>query len=232
MQDKLDPMGTAAGAKSRKGPEGIQGSAESPGAAGLSGTDPTGAQPSTSYGGNSGAGLTQQAKETVSQAASQAGDKVASRLNGQKDRAAEGLGSVADALRQTSDQLRGQDQTLPVHQYISSAADQVERFSGYLRSTNTREMVQRLEQFAREQPAVFLGSAFMLGLLGARFLKSSGREISGSSGSLPRDQSLVPQAAHTGASPYPRAATGTQQSAASDYGAGSSGTTGEWTQER
>jgi hypothetical protein len=133
------------------------------------------------------AGLAQHAKSTLSNAATQAGDKVASQLDSQRNRAAEGLGNVAQALRQTSDQLRGQEQSLGVEGYIASAADQVERFSGYLRSTNTRQMVQRLEQFAREQPAVFLGSAFMLGLLGARFLRSSARDSSGEYGSAPRD---------------------------------------------
>jgi hypothetical protein len=34
-------------------------------------------------------------------------------------------------------------------------------------------MVRNVEDFARRQPALFIGGAFMLGLLGARFLKSS-----------------------------------------------------------
>ena len=34
-------------------------------------------------------------------------------------------------------------------------------------------MVTQVEQYARRQPAIFLGGAFALGLLGARFLKSS-----------------------------------------------------------
>lgn len=113
------------------------------------------------------------AKETISNVASQAGDQVVSQLDTQKSRAAEGIGGVAQALRQTSDQLRQQEQGAAVHQYVSSAANQLERLSGYLRSTDLREMVGNVERFAREQPALFLGSAFVLGLLGARFLKSS-----------------------------------------------------------
>ena len=171
------------------------------------------------------AGLTEQAKGALSNAASQAGDKVASRLDSEKNRAAEGLGSVAQALRQTSDQLRGQEQSLGAESYIASAADQVERFSGYLRSTNTREMVQGLERFAREQPALFLGSAFMLGLLGARFLRSSARDTSGQYGSTPDNQNFVPQGSYTGTSPYSGSAGSAPGAAEAAYsGAGMSGT--------
>jgi hypothetical protein len=151
-----------------------------------------------SGGSESSAGLTEHAKSTLSDAAAQAGNKVTSRLDEQKDRAAQGLGSVAQALRQTSDQLRGQDQGLDVHGYIASAADQVERFSGYLRSTDTRQMVRRVESFAREQPAVFLGSAFMLGLLAARFLRSSARDAAGQYGSAGRSEGYVSQGADSG----------------------------------
>jgi len=125
-----------------------------------------------------GAPVMDQAKETLSNVAGQVGNKVASGIDAQKDRAADGLGSVAQALRQSSDQMRDQNQGSNVHELISSAAAQVDRLSGYLRSTDTRQMINGVERFAREQPAVFLGGAFLLGLLGARFLKSSGQSSS------------------------------------------------------
>src|SRR5436309_1397645 len=77
------------------------------------------------------------AKETLSNTVSQAGEKVASRLDTEKDRAAEGLGSVAQALRQASSQLQGPNQPAAAQQYIASAANQIDRLSSYLRSTNT-----------------------------------------------------------------------------------------------
>jgi len=118
------------------------------------------------------------ARESISDAATQAGTKVVAGINSQKARAADGLGSVADALRQSGETLRSKDPQTPLTQYISGAADQVERLSGYLRSNSVNDMVTGLEQFARRQPALFIGTAFMLGLLGARFLKSSGRSES------------------------------------------------------
>jgi hypothetical protein len=134
--------------------------------------------------------VTSQAKETVGQVADQAQqaagqvvgqarEQVSSRLTGQKDRAAEGLTSVAQALRQTGRQLRDQDQQA-VTGYIDSAASQVERISSYLRNNDLGQLVDDVERFARRQPALFLGGTFMLGVLGARFLKSSRPATAGS----------------------------------------------------
>jgi len=152
----------------------------------------TGASASSFGAGGSTADTMDQAKEKLADAASRAGDKVASRLDVQKDRAAQGLGSVAQALRQASDQIRNEQEGAAVHEYVVSAANQVERLSRYLRSTETREMVSGLERFARQQPALFVGGAFMLGLLGARFLKSSSQSNPYRSGAGQRSESFVP----------------------------------------
>jgi hypothetical protein len=52
----------------------------------------------------------------------------------------------------------------------------VERWADYVQNTDAREMANRVESFARREPGLFLGGAFALGLVGARFLKSSRRE--------------------------------------------------------
>lgn len=113
-----------------------------------------------------------QAKEAVGQVAGQAKEQVTSRLSGQKDQAAQSLGGVAHALRLTGQQLREQDQ-VGVTTYIDRVASQVEQFSNYIEHHDVGELVGDVERFARRQPALFLGGAFVLGLLGARFLKSS-----------------------------------------------------------
>jgi hypothetical protein len=165
----------------------------------------SGASSSPADAGASSAGVIDQAKETISNVASQAGSKVASRLDMQKDRAADGLGSVAQTLRQTSDQLRDQDKGAAFQEYIASAADQVDRLSGFLRSTNVNQMINQVEQFARRQPALFLGGAFALGLIATRFLKSSSPANSarpGQYGSIPRSESLVPRSGYTATQTY------------------------------
>jgi hypothetical protein len=113
-----------------------------------------------------------QAQAKAGDIASQAREQVGTQLSGQKDRVAEGLGGMAQALRQTGQQMRDQDQ-LGLTGYVDRAASQVESFSSYLRENDMGRVVDDVERFARREPALFLGGAFVLGLLGARFLKSS-----------------------------------------------------------
>jgi hypothetical protein len=82
---------------------------------------------------------------------------------------------VQTALRETGQLLRKLGQG-SVAQYADEAADQVERFSGYLRETDVDEIVDEARGFARRRPAVFLGGAVALGFLATRFLKSSSQE--------------------------------------------------------
>jgi len=203
MQEKPDSStGQSTTARTKKSSDSAKGGSFSQG---TSSSAMPGASSSPADAGASSAGVIDQAKETISNVASQAGDKVASRLDTQKDRAADGLGSVAQTLRQTSDQLREQNNGAAVQEYISSAANQIDRLSGYLRSTNVNQMVNQVEQFARRQPALFLGGAFVLGLIGARFLKSSGQinsAQSGKSGPIPRSESLVARSSYAATPTY------------------------------
>jgi len=93
-------------------------------------------------------------------------------LSQQKDRATDGIGSVAQAVRQSTQQLRDQQHDT-IAQYIEQAADQLERLSSRLKEKNVNELVEDAQRFARQRPALFVGSAFAIGLVGARFLKSS-----------------------------------------------------------
>ena len=82
---------------------------------------------------------------------------------------------VQAALRETGQQLRNQGQG-PVADYADKAADQVERFAGYLRENDVDSLLNDGRNFARRNPAVFLGGAATLGFLATRFLKSSSDE--------------------------------------------------------
>lgn len=123
--------------------------------------------------GSQSGGLTEKASEQMQQAGNKVTQTAMSQAESQKSRAAEGLDTAAQALRQTGQSLREQDRG-SVAQYGDKAAEQVERLAGYLRQKDVSEMVDDVERFARRQPWVFLGGAFALGMLGARFLKSSG----------------------------------------------------------
>jgi len=95
-----------------------------------------------------------------------------SQLGTQKDRATDGIGSVAQAVRQSTQQLREQQHDT-IAQYVEQAADQLERFATRLKDKNVGDLAREAQDLARRRPAVFIGSAFALGLLGARFIKSS-----------------------------------------------------------
>src|SRR5215216_4859667 len=123
-------------------------------------------------------GIMDQAKQTTGNVVGQVKEQAATRLDRQKETAAAGLSSVADAVRQVGQNLRGQgEEQSPVVQYAAQygdkAAEQIERLTEYLRRHDAGQLVREVEGFARRQPALFLGGAFLLGLAGARFLKSS-----------------------------------------------------------
>lgn len=114
----------------------------------------------------------QQTKETAGQVVDQAKEQAASRLDDRKDQMVESFGSVADALRQASKHLKQNDQT-PIAQYADKAAERVEQWTNNLRGKDVQEIMHDVEDYARRQPALFLGGAFVVGLLAARFLKST-----------------------------------------------------------
>lgn len=123
--------------------------------------------------------VTDQAEQVAGQVQQQAGqltdqarEMATSQLTSQKERAAGTLGTVAEALRQTSQQVREQDQGA-VAQYIEKAADQAEQFSRSIREQDLNQLLDATERWARRQPALFLGGTFALGFLATRFFKSS-----------------------------------------------------------
>ena len=111
------------------------------------------------------------AKQTLTQAR----DSAASSLTDSKGRLADQVGHVATAFRTTTDHLRQNDQP-HLAGYADGIARQAERFAGYLRNADFRAMGEDVRDLARRQPAVVVGGAFALGLLAARFLKSSERK--------------------------------------------------------
>lgn len=119
-----------------------------------------------------------------------------SQLGVQKDRVTEGVTSVAQAVRQSTQQLRD-NQHETIAQYVEQAVDGVERFAARLKEKDANELVRDAQQFARRNPAVFVAAAFGVGIVAARFLKSSGRTASNSNADW-RER--------TGAGSYPSAA--------------------------
>jgi hypothetical protein len=93
-------------------------------------------------------------------------------VNQEKDTAAERLHAFASTLRSAADELKSRHQHLSAG-CVEHAADGLEGVSGALRGRDLDELVGSVEDFARRQPAAFLGGALLTGLALARFMKSS-----------------------------------------------------------
>lgn len=125
----------------------------------------------------------QDAKERVQDKAEQARREATQQAEAEakkrKSQVVTQVNNVAQALRRASEQLREDNQN-DLAGYTEEAANRVESVSSYLDEQGVRGLAQDVEQFARKQPGLFIGGAVALGVVGARFLKSSRPEGSGS----------------------------------------------------
>ena len=113
----------------------------------------------------------EKAQRLVNNVQERAVEQVQARFDAGKTRAADSLSSVAQTLRSTTQNF-ATDQD-GIGRYINEAADRVDNLAHYLHDRELTDIVDQVEHFARRQPVAFLGGAFALGVLGARFLKSS-----------------------------------------------------------
>jgi hypothetical protein len=130
-------------------------------------------------GAGTGSGAREQLRQTrdkvVDQAKStfrDARDRAGSSLNDGRRRAAEQMGGIGGALRRTGEQLRNEDQAR-FADVADSVGRQIDRAADYLRDSDGRTITRDIESLARRQPALVFAGAFALGLVAARFLKSS-----------------------------------------------------------
>jgi hypothetical protein len=121
-----------------------------------------------------------QVGQAAKDALGQVKDNAATAIDDKKANLAQGLTSVAETIRQVGDSVKPPAGEPPANkvvelttQYTESLSQQVEKLSGYLESQDLRGLMTDVEKFARRNPAIFLGGAFALGILAARFLKSS-----------------------------------------------------------
>jgi len=156
---------------------------QSPSSAGSAGT-PTQGQSGSVTGAATAAAKTlyDQAKETAGQAYGAVTDKAATTLDEKKSTLSDGLSTVADSIRQVGDNMsKGLVQgtntenalSNAASKYSSTAAQKVQDLAQYFERNDVRSMVHDLEGYARRNPAILIGAAFGLGMLAARFLKSS-----------------------------------------------------------
>jgi hypothetical protein len=112
----------------------------------------------------------QAATHVASNVANQAREQVNTQFDTRKDKAVETMGNVATAIRETSDKLKGVG---PLGDVAGRAADSIDHVAEFFEGKQIGDVVRDVERFARREPALFLGAAFAIGLIGGRFLKSS-----------------------------------------------------------
>ena len=160
-----------------------RGGAGSPGMAGGVGSNVPLKPEDQSHRGSDGQGVVGQAtqvagqvvertQETTGQVVDQVRQQASARLSGQISNGSHALLQASQAMTMVGEQLRQQEQPM-LAEYADQIADRVQQASSYLRDRDLDQLVDDAERFARRQPAIFLGGAFALGLLAARFLKSS-----------------------------------------------------------
>jgi ElaB/YqjD/DUF883 family membrane-anchored ribosome-binding protein len=118
----------------------------------------------------------QKAEETAQTLASQAQEVASTQANAQMTRAASLLNGVAQSIHQTGDSMR--DEQPQIASIADQAATRVEGISDYLRNRDFNDVVRDAESYARREPLLFLGAAFAVGFIAARFLKASAPQSS------------------------------------------------------
>ena len=116
-------------------------------------------------------------EETVSTLVDSATQVAETQATTQKDRAAETLGTVAQSIRDAGSGMR--EQQPQIASFAEQAASRVEDVSTFIRDHDVRDLVGEAERLARREPLLFLGGAFALGFVAARFLKASAPQGSG-----------------------------------------------------
>jgi hypothetical protein len=112
------------------------------------------------------------AKDAADQMMSFARSQASARLAPQIDNVCQSVGSTASAIRSMSSQLREQNMG-DFAGYADQAAAQLEGVTSFLEGKDLDDLVVEAERFARNQPAVFIGGALLLGFMASRFLKAS-----------------------------------------------------------
>jgi ElaB/YqjD/DUF883 family membrane-anchored ribosome-binding protein len=128
-------------------------------------------QPPTEDTGGAAGELRSDAQQLTSKAA----NRIHSEVDARKGNAADQAKSVSNAIQTAAGQL---DESAPT--WLKSAfqqgADQIQRFAETIEQKDSRQIVNEVQNFARERPALFLGACAAAGFAAARIFKAGGEE--------------------------------------------------------
>ena len=126
-------------------------------------------------------GVVDQVKETGRDIAARSlgaiEDRTQSATSGYKSDISTGLHTLADGLRQTSSTFQNAAEDKPLSsagaRYIEDLANKIENVSNYFESKDPADVVKDVKNFARKNPAIFVGGAFALGFALSRLVRSA-----------------------------------------------------------
>ena len=113
------------------------------------------------------------AQEKAVELKEQGRSKLGETLDERTNQAGAQARQLAQALRQSGEQLRGQESGQQVAGVAESAAERVERLGDYLSRARGDDLLRDVETFARRRPWVVAGAGLIVGLAASRFLKAS-----------------------------------------------------------
>jgi hypothetical protein len=120
----------------------------------------------------------QKAKAAGREAGEQAAERAQSMTEQWRHTAADRVGTFARALHVTSEKLTEERQET-VAGYFDSAAGSLDRVSATLHDRELPDLVDEAADFARRHPTVFFGGSVLVGVLLARFARSSAGRAGG-----------------------------------------------------
>ena len=143
-----------------------------------------------------GKSLARQVRASASDAFDNVTTKATEKLEEHKSNLSTGLTNVASGFREFGNTIanKGTENQLTriTSEMSNAAAKKIDSAADYFESHDLTAMYRDVESLARRNPAIFLGGAFALGFLAARFLKSSNpRRLNAASGKqfrIPQNQ--------------------------------------------
>jgi len=117
-------------------------------------------------------------QEQASHAVENGRGALRTQVDARSTQAGEQAQSIAESLRQTASQFRqtGDEQKARYAGIADQGADRLERVGGYLTESDAEELLSKVEEVARRQPWLVVGTGLILGIATARFLKASSTE--------------------------------------------------------
>ena len=115
---------------------------------------------------------TEQVQQKAVEAKQQTRERVRQQVDARSSQTGRQMTKTGSALRQTAQQLRG-DQQESQAKILDAVADRTERFGRYLSETDGDQLLRDAERLARQRPWVVAGGGAILGFLAARFTKAS-----------------------------------------------------------